>query len=116
LSKFIHSKSGRRYEIGARQEYRIPLGFFPGQWVPEPGSPLFDFVGVVQVQTKAGCNRKCDWCPNSYIEQGPGEMDIETFARIMYELRRLGYKNRVHLHLQNEPMLDERLPELIRIT
>jgi len=102
--------------VGEKQEgYRVPLGFFPGQWVPESGSPLFDFVGVVQIMTKEGCNRKCEWCPNSYLEQGTGEMSFTVFSRIMNELKRLDYKNRVHLHLMNEPLRDRRIFDFIGI-
>lgn len=67
----------------------------------------------IQVQTISGCNLKCSFCPNSYIQQEKKLMDKELFKKIINELSELNFKGRFSPYLMNEPLMDERLPDLI---
>lgn len=72
-----------------------------------PGPPR------VQIQTQSGCNARCIFCPNeavlkSDLEQG--RMPEADFQGIIDELAST-QPRRVSLYLQNEPLLDKRLPE-----
>ena len=72
--------------------------------------PLFRNI---QIQTIFGCNLKCSFCPNSYIEQKIKLMDKELFKKIINELSELNFKGRLSPYLMNEPLMDERLIDLI---
>lgn len=68
----------------------------------------------VQIQTLAGCNGRCVFCPNeATIDEGLelGRMPVDMFQNIIDQLAETGPR-RVSLYLQNEPMADKRLPEL----
>jgi MoaA/NifB/PqqE/SkfB family radical SAM enzyme len=75
-----------------------------------PGPPR------VQIQTQAGCNGRCVFCPNEEtLKSGldHGRMPMELFKKIIDELAETRPR-RISLYLQNEPMGDKRLPELTR--
>lgn len=70
----------------------------------------------VQIQTQAGCNGRCVFCPNeATLRQGLplGRMAPELFRKIIDELAETGPR-RILLYLQNEPLNDQRLPEFTR--
>ncbi len=69
----------------------------------------------VQIQTQTGCNGRCVFCPNdAFIKSHlpTGRMPIELFKQIVDQLVEIN-PHRIMPYLQNEPLLDERLPELI---
>ncbi len=68
----------------------------------------------IQIQTIYKCNLKCDFCPNSTIEQTGELMDLKLFQKIIIELQELDYTGRVALYLMNEPLLDDRISWMIR--
>jgi len=70
----------------------------------------------VQIQTKAGCNGRCVFCPNKdIIEAGlpHGKMSEELFRKIIDELAEAPPR-RIGLYMMNEPLSDDRLPEFVR--
>lgn len=72
----------------------------------------------IQIQTQAGCNGRCVFCPNEQlIEAGlpQGKMSVELFHKIIDELVEIPPR-RIGLYLMNEPLLDNRLPEFVRYT
>jgi MoaA/NifB/PqqE/SkfB family radical SAM enzyme len=74
---------------------------------PQAGPPR------VQIQTQSGCNARCVFCPNEAVlksDLSQGRMPPELFQRMIDELA-LTAPRRVSLYLQNEPLLDKRLPE-----
>ncbi len=76
-----------------------------------PGPPR------VQIQTKAGCNGRCVFCPNGQlIEAGleQGTMSAGLFHEIVDQLAETPPR-RIGLYLMNEPLLDERLPGFVRL-
>ena len=70
----------------------------------------------IQIQTIAGCNLKCKFCPNSYLPQTMNLMSKDLYYKIIDELAELGYSKRVSPYLMNESLLDKRLGELISYT
>lgn len=73
------------------------------------------FPKIIQVQTQYGCNARCVFCPMGR-EQGPikGRMSDDTFARIVEE----AVKNDCRVfspYLQNDPLVDKKLHEKIKI-
>lgn len=77
---------------------------------PMPGPPR------VQIQTQSGCNGRCVFCPNEAVLKAKlpqGRMPPEMFEKIIDDLATTGPR-RISLYLQNEPLLDTRLPEFVR--
>jgi len=69
----------------------------------------------IQIQTQTGCNGRCVFCPNEqfiHAHLPTGKMSEELFRSIIDQLVPLK-PHRIMPYLQNEPLLDERLPELI---
>lgn len=70
----------------------------------------------IQIQTQSGCNGRCVFCPNEAVlnsDLSQGRMPPAEFQRIIDELAKTPPR-RVSLYLQNEPMLDKRLPDFCR--
>lgn len=77
-----------------------------------PGPPR------VQIQTQSGCNARCIFCPNEAVlksDLSQGRMPPEKYQRIIDELAPT-QPRRISLYLQNEPLLDMRLPEFVAYT
>lgn len=77
-----------------------------------PGPPR------VQIQTQAGCNGRCVFCPNEDVLKSKlphGKMPEALFHKIIDELA-LTPPRRVSLYLMNEPVSDKRLPGFVRYT
>ncbi|HNR31663.1 MAG TPA: radical SAM protein [Candidatus Hydrogenedentes bacterium] len=74
-----------------------------------PGPPR------IQIQTQAGCNGRCVFCPNeAVLESGldHGRMSLELFHKIIDELAETRPR-RILPYLQNEPLNDKRMPDLV---
>jgi len=69
------------------------------------------------IQTVDRCNAACVMCPySSTHRQGPPTvMSDELFERVVRELHRAGTVRTICLMLQNEPLLDRRLGERVRV-
>ncbi len=72
-------------------------------------------VSQVQIQTQSYCNGACVICPYSHTsKQVPqGTMPWNLFTRIVDELTAFPSVQQLALMLQNEPLLDRRLPKQI---
>jgi MoaA/NifB/PqqE/SkfB family radical SAM enzyme len=67
----------------------------------------------VQIQTQAGCNGRCVFCPNEETLKADlemGRMPVAMFENIIDQLAET-QPRRISLYLQNEPMADKRLPQ-----
>lgn len=76
---------------------------------------LFNTIGI---ETSSFCNRKCWFCPNAYFDRGNRQykyLDIKYIEKIANELNDLNYKGRIELDNYNEPLLDERLIDIIKL-
>ena len=80
-------------------------------------SPRKDLFQRIQIQTVTGCNYSCGFCPANKegLDMPEGEMPIELYLKLMRELKEIGYRGTIIYNLQNEPLMDKRLPELTRI-
>jgi len=73
-----------------------------------------DFFWSIAIETSTYCNRNCYYCPNS-VNPLPREwMPEELFQRIIGNLRDIGYSGSVSYQTYGEPLLDERLVDLVR--
>ena len=71
-----------------------------------PKQPRF-----IQLETIIGCDARCPFCPQRDIDRTPRRMPDRTWKKIIDETRGLGITYRPFL--QNEALLDRRLPEII---
>ena len=72
----------------------------------------------LQIQTQTGCNGKCIFCPNTDFNRSAlsmGKMSMELFQKIIDELTD-NPPERIMPYLQNESLLDPRLPEFVQYT
>jgi len=70
----------------------------------------------IQIQTQTYCNLNCQFCPNNKIKREHGQMPLNLFNKIINELSALNYTGEIMLYLQNEPLLDKRIKNLVQIT
>jgi len=80
--------------------------------------PKYDLIGDfpihLDIETQTSCNLRCVMCYQSFDPVKPAMMDTKTYLKIMKEGMEENLCS-VKLQLRNEPLMDPRLPELIRI-
>jgi len=79
---------------------------------------IFNVFSVVIIETFSECNRRCSYCPNSKFDRGLIEnnkkLKTELIYKVIDELADLRWFGQIQFNFYNEPLLDERLPELIK--
>jgi len=70
---------------------------------------------VMLIENTNRCNAQCVMCPRETLTRKRGFMEFGLFERIMKELSNASRKPVVHLHGFGEPLLDESLPERIKL-
>lgn len=75
----------------------------------------FPLPSVILIENTNGCNAHCVMCPREKLTRKPGVMTFELFEKIISEVSGAKRKPLVHLHGFGEPLLDESLPERIRL-
>jgi len=77
-----------------------------------------DFFEVLELEINTSCNRRCSYCPNSIFDRGlienEKQMPTEVFEKVIDELSTIGYDGMISPHRYGEPLLDKRLPDLIK--
>ncbi len=72
---------------------------------------------MVEIEINSECNRKCWYCPNSkYSRKHNGEMSIDMFKELMYQLKCIQFKGRISYHFYNEPLICSNLDIFIKIS
>lgn len=71
-----------------------------------------DCPRYIQIETTTACNGACPFCRQKDLERGPLRMKERLWRKIIDETRELGITYRPFL--QNEPLCDNRLEEIIR--
>ncbi len=79
-----------------------------------------DFFNDINIETATECNRQCEYCPNSLSDrsrpEGAFKMPISLYQSIIKQLAEIGFRGRISPHGYGEPLLDERLPDLVAYT
>lgn len=79
---------------------------------PPPRNPT---MAAIQIQTIDYCNRVCSFCPNHFGTRKTRQiLPLELLDTILDQLADIGFAGRISPFLQNEPLSDPRLPNLIR--
>ncbi len=71
--------------------------------------------GPVEIETDARCNRKCSYCPVSTQDRRIGQMSADLFAKIISDLREMSFGGTMSFHFYNEPLMDDRLEDFVRL-
>ena len=74
----------------------------------------FPVFQQVLVETRTDCNNSCPFCPHAFNKKPLGIMTWECYTTIIDQLASIGYNGRVALMLSNEPLLEERLEDMIK--
>lgn len=69
---------------------------------------------TISFETVTECNYRCQFCPQSSFRREKGFMSRDTFERIIDSLTK-SYIGNISLQVTNEPLLDKRLLEFVRI-
>lgn len=78
------------------------------------GPPIF---GIVSVETRSGCNYECSFCPVSRsVDPRPvGELRWRDLEKIAGDLQAVDFSGTLALFGNNEPLLDRRIPEIVKL-
>jgi MoaA/NifB/PqqE/SkfB family radical SAM enzyme len=84
------------------------------RWVGDDDFPL---PYIVMFETVSQCNGTCAFCPaNRLVDtRGRNFMPLDVLEKAFDELGSLKYRSWLSFHINNEPLLDDRLPEIIRM-
>lgn len=73
-----------------------------------------DIFTALDFEINSHCNLECSYCPASFKDgRGKHLMPFETFKKAIDDLSRINYSGRISPHFFGEPLLDDRLPELM---
>ncbi len=75
----------------------------------------FPLPAVILIENTNHCNAQCVMCPRETLTRKRGFMEFGLFEKIIKEVSGRRRKPVVHLHGFGEPLLDESLPERIRL-
>ncbi len=85
----------------------LPFNFYYRHHFPLPS--------VIMIENTNRCNARCVMCPREKLTRKPGFMAFELFEKIIKDISGARRKPVVHLHGFGEPLLDEVLPERIKL-
>lgn len=71
----------------------------------------FSKIKNVEVETFSFCNRKCWFCPNSFIDRSSKniEMEDEVYFKILKELKEINFSGKLSFSRYNEPLSQKEL-------
>ena len=75
----------------------------------------FPMFQQVLIETRTDCNNHCPFCPHAFNKKPLGIMTWECYTAIIDQLVSIGYNGRVALMLSNEPLLEDRLEDMIDV-
>jgi pyruvate-formate lyase-activating enzyme len=73
---------------------------------------MTDWPEFIQIETTIHCNSNCDFCHQKLVTRNPGFMEERLIHKIIDESAARGITYRPFL--QNEPLMDKRLVEIVR--
>lgn len=73
----------------------------------------FPLFRQVLIETRTDCNNHCRFCPHAYNKKALGIMSWYCYKNIIDQLCDMNYNGRIALMLSNEPLLEDRMEEMI---
>lgn len=69
-----------------------------------------DNIRLIEIELHSYCNRKCSWCPNSFIDRTfKTELPSNLFEKLINELSMINYSKYISFSRYNEPLSDKQL-------
>ena len=96
----VRSHHSHEKDVTRLKDYYVLHGHFP-------------MFRQVLIETRTDCNNSCKFCPHSFCKKPLGIMSWDCYKRIIDQLAEMNYNGRVALMLSNEPLLEERLEDMI---
>ena len=59
---------------------------------------------LIEIELFSYCNRKCNWCPNKYIDRKSNIIYLDILTQLIQELKQNNYYNFISFSRYNEPM------------
>lgn len=83
-------------------------------WAEQKSQPKFRLISI---ETSSGCNQTCKFCPvnKNNDPRPPGLLPDLLLEKICNELERMRYSNTILLFGNNEPLLDDRIVNIINM-
>lgn len=74
-------------------------------------------VELVEIEVHSFCNRKCSFCPNSFIDRRThvSYLDVDAYERVTLELGAISYSKTISFSRYNEPFGDLVFFDCLRI-
>ncbi len=66
----------------------------------------YNFMEFIEIEISSLCNRKCDYCPQMFLQRKRELFPYDVFERIMKELSELQFEGWIAFHQYNEPLLE----------
>ena len=71
---------------------------------------MINQIRLIEIELHSFCNRKCSWCPNSYMDRSFKEdLPEDVFLKLIDELAGHKYSNYISFSRYNEPMSNQEL-------
>ena len=66
---------------------------------------MLDKIRLIEIEINSYCNRKCSFCPNSFLNRSDNvDLDEDSYLNILNELHSIDYNNIISYSRYNEPM------------
>lgn len=67
-------------------------------------------VKLIEIEIASFCNRKCWFCPNSFVDRTQSvRLDESVYLKILEDLAKIDYSGVLNFHRFNEPLADKEL-------
>jgi GTP 3',8-cyclase len=70
---------------------------------------------TVNLETSSSCNRKCSYCPVSRFPRPQSNLSMKAIFKIAANLKQIGFKGEIAFTGYNEPLMDSRIVEIIKV-
>lgn len=104
-----HEKNTQQHRRVVNEKLRSLIA---GMWKSSP-----QLFRVISVETRSRCNMSCGFCPVSKNDdpRETGLLPMETVRKVASGLAALNYRHTILLFGNNEPLLDDRITDIISI-
>ena len=75
----------------------------------------YEVFSRIDVETNTDCNRSCKICPISESTRPCGIMPLDLYEVLLGQLSEIDFKGRLSPVFYNEPLMDDRLPDLMKM-
>lgn len=123
--RYNYGRKSRVQQMLFQLRRRVPIGLKKAVW-KKTARRIFrrkgftqevPFFRSIELETRTRCNSSCSFCAASILtDQRPDIlMPVELYEKILAELRERNYDGNIKFFVNNEPLLDKRTAEFVRM-